>query len=462
MGTVSNDHRVAATLSSVEGELNYLKAGQGRPVSYTFESPAGVPWVTGELEPRRVAIHDGRPLVALRELSLDRSGFTQISHRSVVADFSHDATIRDIYYREAETLLRDITGAEKIVVFDHTLRDSAQGSRRTAELREPVRRVHNDQTFVSAPRRVRDHLPPEEAEERLKHRFAIINLAAAGHGGAPAACAVRCALHRVRGHGAERPGLSRQGGRDLFLHLEPEAPVVLVPEAAARRGPAAEDLRLARGRHRALHGTHCFRRPDRCTRYADIKGRMRKLGRDPDHLKILPAAFVVVGDTVEEARAIRAKLDSLVHYDSAIASLSIQLGHDASKFDPDAPLPDVPETNASQSSHARVIELARSENLTVRQLAQRLGGYGGLAFVGTPQTIADEMQEWLEAEGSDGFNGCFRGSPAGSMPSSTRWCPSCSAAASSGVNTKVVPCARTSVCRARPTDSLPRISNDRG
>jgi alkanesulfonate monooxygenase len=147
--------------------------------------------------------------------------------------------------------------------------------------------------------------------------------------------------------------------------------------------------------------------------YADIKGRMRRLGREPDHLKILPAAFVVVGDTVDEARAIRARLDSLVHYDSAIASLSIQLGHDASKFDPDAPLPDVPETNAGQSSRARVIELARSEGLTVRQLAQRLGGYGGLAFVGTPQTIADEMQEWLETEGSDGFNVMFPWLPGG-------------------------------------------------
>ena len=59
-------------------------------------------------------------------------------------------------------------------------------------------------------------------------------------------------------------------------------------------------------------------------------------------MKILPACFVIVGDTVEEARAKRAKLDSLVHYDNAIASLSIALGHDASKFDPDKPLPDIP------------------------------------------------------------------------------------------------------------------------
>jgi len=174
--TGSNGQMLAATLPSVEAELNYLKAGQGRPVSFTFEPPPGTPWVTGELEARRVAIRDGRPLVALNELSLDRSGFTQVSHRSAVADFSHEGTIRDIYYRESEALLRDVTGAEKIVVFDHTLRDSAQGSRRTAELREPVRRVHNDQTAVSASRRVRAHLQPDEAEQRLKHRFAIVNL----------------------------------------------------------------------------------------------------------------------------------------------------------------------------------------------------------------------------------------------------------------------------------------------
>src|SRR3954449_9657101 len=62
--------------------------------------------------------------------------------------------------------------------------------------------------------------------------------------------------------------------------------------------------------------------------YADIKGRMAKLGRDPDHLKILPGAFVVVGDSLDEAREKRANLDSLVHYDSAIASLSIALGTD--------------------------------------------------------------------------------------------------------------------------------------
>ncbi|WSG97757.1 LLM class flavin-dependent oxidoreductase (plasmid) [Rhizobium johnstonii] len=148
--------------------------------------------------------------------------------------------------------------------------------------------------------------------------------------------------------------------------------------------------------------------------YADIKGRMEGIGRNREHLKILPAAFIIVGDSIEEARAKRATLDSLVHYDSAIASLSIALGHDASGFDPDAPLPaDIPDTNASKTGRAQVLKLAAEENLTVRQLAQRYGGYAGLAFVGTPASIADEMERWLDEEGSDGFNIVFPYLPQG-------------------------------------------------
>jgi alkanesulfonate monooxygenase len=147
--------------------------------------------------------------------------------------------------------------------------------------------------------------------------------------------------------------------------------------------------------------------------YADIKGRMDRLGRNREHLKILPGAFVVVGDSVEEAKEKRALLDSRVHYDSAIASLSVVLGTDASGFDPDGPLPEIPETNASKSGRQRMVDLAAREKLTVRQLAQRVGGYGGLSFVGTAQTIADQMQEWLETEGCDGFNVMFPFLPAG-------------------------------------------------
>jgi len=147
--------------------------------------------------------------------------------------------------------------------------------------------------------------------------------------------------------------------------------------------------------------------------YADIKRRMRLIGRNPEHLKILPGAFVVVGDTQEDARRIRAHLDSLVHEQSAMASLSVALGVDATKFDPDGFLPPIPETNGSQSSRERVLALADREQLTVRQLAQRLGGYAGLSFVGTARSIADEMEQWLESEGSDGFNIMFSWLPGG-------------------------------------------------
>ena len=147
--------------------------------------------------------------------------------------------------------------------------------------------------------------------------------------------------------------------------------------------------------------------------YADVKGRMRAIGRDPDHLKILPAAFVVVGDTVEEAQAKRAQLDSLVHYDSGIRSLSIMLGHDVSGFDPDGPLPEIPESNASKSSRDRIVEMAREQGLTIRQLAAKAGSYAGLAFVGTANSIADEMEAWLEERGSDGFNMMFSWLPGG-------------------------------------------------
>ena len=128
---------------------------------------------------------------------------------------------------------------------------------------------------------------------------------------------------------------------------------------------------------------------------------MEKIGRNRDHMKILRQGLSSWWATARRRRGDkRALLDSLVHYESAIASLSVALGCDASRFDPDGPLPEVPETNASKSGRERVIALAKREKLTVRQLAQRLGGYGGLAMVGTPAMIADEMQAWLEAEGT--------------------------------------------------------------
>jgi FMN-dependent oxidoreductase (nitrilotriacetate monooxygenase family) len=147
--------------------------------------------------------------------------------------------------------------------------------------------------------------------------------------------------------------------------------------------------------------------------YADVKSRMAGLGRNPDHMKILPGAFVVVGDSLDEAHEKRALLDTFVHYDSGIASLSIALGYDVSGFDPDGPLPEIPESNASKSSRERVLQWALREPLSIRQLAQRIGGYSGLEMIGTPAMIADQMEQWLVEEGSDGFNVMFPYLPGG-------------------------------------------------
>jgi alkanesulfonate monooxygenase SsuD/methylene tetrahydromethanopterin reductase-like flavin-dependent oxidoreductase (luciferase family) len=148
--------------------------------------------------------------------------------------------------------------------------------------------------------------------------------------------------------------------------------------------------------------------------YADIKGRTAKAGRNPEHLKILPAALIIVGETKEDAQEKRLRLDSLAHSDSAVASLSIALGTDVSKYDLDGFLPeDLPETNASHTARAAVLALAEKEGLTIRQLASRYGGYAGLAFVGTAESIADEFELWLKEEAADGFTVCFPFLPEG-------------------------------------------------
>lgn len=199
--------------------------------------------------------------------------------------------------------------------------------------------------------------------------------------------------------------LSVRGPLNIARPVQGWPVIVQAGSSEAGRQLAAETAEVIFGASPTLVAAQSF--------YADVKGRMEKRGRRPEHLKILPGAFVVVGDSQQQALEKRALLDASVHYDSSIASLSVALGCDASGFEPDAPLPEIPESNASHTGRARVVELARREGLTVRQLAQRAGGYSGLAFVGTPASIADEMEQWLVGEGADGFNILFSDLPAG-------------------------------------------------
>jgi hypothetical protein len=160
--------------TDVEALLNYTWNTGVRPVNYTFDPPPGVARYNGEIDARTVSIHDAR---GIADLGLDISGFELIRHRSTLTEwlsFQDAEQVKTIDYPEVEAALKGHTGADKVVIFDHTLRDSTAEPGRAA-LREPVRRVHDDQTLHSAPNRVRKHLLPEEAARRLERRFAIIN-----------------------------------------------------------------------------------------------------------------------------------------------------------------------------------------------------------------------------------------------------------------------------------------------
>ena len=202
------------------------------------------------------------------------------------------------------------------------------------------------------------------------------------------------------------PHLSVRGPLNVARPIQGWPVIVQAGASEAGRQLAAETAEVIFGSSNNLSDAQRF--------YADVKGRMQALGRPPEQLKILPGAFVVVGDTAAEARAKKARLDSLVHPDSGIATLSVQLGYDVSGLDLDGPLPEIPESNASQSARQKLVNMAKRDNLTVRQLAQYVGGsFGVLEMLGTPAMIADQMEEWLVTEGSDGFNIMFPYLPGG-------------------------------------------------
>lgn len=142
--------------------------------------------------------------------------------------------------------------------------------------------------------------------------------------------------------------------------------------------------------------------------YRDVKSRLAKYGRHPDELKIMPGVFPIVGKTIEEAEAKRQKLLDLVPETLGVSRLSQQLGVDLSGYPIDGPLPELPdisEVNGLKSRFQLVKDLADREQLTIRQLYQRIAGARGhREIIGTPEQIADQLQEWFEQGAADGFN----------------------------------------------------------
>ena len=199
--------------------------------------------------------------------------------------------------------------------------------------------------------------------------------------------------------------LSVRGPLNIARPVQGWPVIVQAGASEAGRQLAAETAEVAFASFSSIQDARAF--------YKDLKARVAAAGRSADQFKILPGALVITGRTSEEAREKQALLDSLVHPDSGLPNLSVRLGVDASRFDLDAPLPEIPQSNQSQSGRDSLIAIARRDNLTVRQLAQLVGGFGGLQIVGTADEIADTMQSWLETDAADGFNIMFPTVPAG-------------------------------------------------
>jgi hypothetical protein len=179
MGATMSIVRAAETTATyvptahwVEAPVQYLADLSIKPVTYNPPNGTGVPRRIGNYRDFSVRIHDARPIV--RDLSLDRQAFILTHHDTAVCDFYDREEVRTAYEPEVEALIKKETGAAKVVVFDHTVRTADRAVERG--LRAPVRSVHNDYTEKSGPQRVRDLLPPDEAEIRLKKRFAEYNV----------------------------------------------------------------------------------------------------------------------------------------------------------------------------------------------------------------------------------------------------------------------------------------------
>jgi hypothetical protein len=158
---------------TTEASLNYL-ADTGEKLMTQVAEPGGRDSRSGgSSETHRVAIHNGRPLTD--HFEFEREGFRFVDHNTKVGNFADEDEIRRVYYPEVEALIKRVSGAKRVVVFDHTLRTASAEQRETRKIRDIVSRVHNDYTEWSGPQRVRDVMG-EEAEALLSRRFAIIQV----------------------------------------------------------------------------------------------------------------------------------------------------------------------------------------------------------------------------------------------------------------------------------------------
>ena len=159
---------------TIAATLSYFVDTEAMPVT-VVGAPGGSDQRVGggASEPHRVLLRNGR--VDVGDFALERNGFRFVRHDTKVVDFFDEDEVRRVYYLEMQALVKAESGASRVEVFDHTLRTADDELRETHKIREVVRRVHNDYTEWSGPRRVRTFLP-QEADELLRRRFAVIQV----------------------------------------------------------------------------------------------------------------------------------------------------------------------------------------------------------------------------------------------------------------------------------------------
>ena len=139
--------------------------------------------------------------------------------------------------------------------------------------------------------------------------------------------------------------------------------------------------------------------------YAGIKSRAAAHGRDPAHALVMPGVLPIVGRDRREAQDKYEQLQALIHPEAGLAGLSRTLGVDFTGADPDAPFASVETRNLPESRATGIVETARREGMTIRQVYEKLVvSKGHRQLVGTASDVADNLQEWFEAGACDGFN----------------------------------------------------------
>jgi hypothetical protein len=173
LNTMNQSTHIDTTASRVEAPLNYLDVTAEKPVTFMYKTENGSPQRTYQNIKHVMSILNGR---AVNErLTLDDQGFALVRHPTGVVNFYDEAEVRAVYYPEVERLVKQATGAVRVLVFDHNVRCGPMAKEGLNGAREPVRFAHNDYTAKSGPQRVRD-LTGDEAEALLKNRVVFINV----------------------------------------------------------------------------------------------------------------------------------------------------------------------------------------------------------------------------------------------------------------------------------------------